>query len=96
MGRLLRWILGLLSALAIWRLWSRRRREAPVADVETVPVADPADELRRKLAETRDEPAAETADAVTAADESLEDRRARVHSKAQEAMDAMRDVEETP
>ncbi len=49
---------------------------------------DPAEELRRKLAnarepEPKDEPAAEP--------ESLDDRRARVHAKAREAIDAMAD-----
>jgi hypothetical protein len=78
---------GLASALAVWRLWSRRRREAAVPE----PEVDPADELRRKLAETRSDETP-TEDAVTA-DEPLEERRARVHAKAQEAIDAMRDEE---
>jgi hypothetical protein len=83
--RLFRWIVGLASALAIWRLWSRRHRAQPIA-VEPAP--DPAEELRRKLAESRDETATAPADAPVAA-ETLEERRARVHAKAQEAIDAM-------
>ena len=53
------------------------------------PEPDPAEELRRRLAETReDEPAATEAPEPA---ETLEERRARVHAKAQEAMDAMRE-----
>ena len=80
-GRLFSWIVGLLGALAVWRLWSRRRREAPVAE------PDPADELRRKLAATRDEAPAAPDDPDP--EESLEERRARVHAKAQETIDSM-------
>jgi hypothetical protein len=87
--RLFRWAIGLLSALAIWRAWSRRRRSQEVANA---PEPDPADELRRKLAETRtDEAPAE--DAVEAPAESLEERRARIHAKAQETLDAMHEVD---
>jgi hypothetical protein len=84
--RLSRWIVGVASALAIWRLWTRRRRgqEPPATGGP-----DPADELRRKLAETRD---TESGDGQPAEqDESLDERRARVHAKAQEAMEAMRE-----
>jgi hypothetical protein len=78
---------GLLSALAVWRLWSRRRRDAPVPE----PAADPADELRRKLAATRDDAPAAAEEPM--AKESLEERRARVHAKAQETLDAMHEDE---
>ena len=59
------------------------------------PVDDHAEALRRKLDESR---AAETTSTATPAEpadeasrESLEDRRARVHAKAQEAIDAMQE-----
>jgi hypothetical protein len=59
--------------------------------VAAEPQVDPADELRRKLAETRpEEPAATVA---PASEEPLEERRARVHAKAQEAIDAMHEDE---
>lgn len=85
MSRLFRWIVGLVSALAVWRLWSRRRREPRVAE------PDPADELRRKLAESRDDEEAPVADSAPL--ESLEEHRARVHSKAQETIEAMHEDE---
>jgi hypothetical protein len=89
--RLFRWVIGLLSVLAIWRVWSRRHYERDVVVAEP----DPAEELRRKLAETRadDEPSV-TDDTDAATEESLDERRARVHAKAQEAIDAMREEEE--
>ena len=52
------------------------------------PAADPAEELRRKLAAQRPSEV-ETGPAVV--DETLEERRARVHARAREAMDAMND-----
>jgi hypothetical protein len=62
---------------------------------------DPAVALRRKLSETRDEQATAPATADSADDwtddtdagptETLDDRRARIHAKAQEAIDAMQE-----
>jgi hypothetical protein len=94
--RLFRWAVGIASALAIWKAWTRRR------PADTTPAAppepDPADELRRTLASSRekteamvvaqgDEPAGDGPEA------SLEERRARVHAKAQEAAAEMRGIE---
>ncbi len=86
MRRLVRWLIGVASALAIWRVWSRRHRQPDVA-----PEPDPAEELRRKLAETRDDEPLMVDEPETP--ETLDTRRARVHAKAQEAMDAMREEE---
>jgi hypothetical protein len=74
---------GLAGIAALARLLSARKarieRRAPAP-------AGPADALREKLAETRTEPA-------PAADEehgdSLDERRARIHAKAQETIDSM-------
>ena len=90
MRRLFRWVIGLLSALALWRAWSRRRKPEPHVE----PEPDPAEELRLKLAAARtdDEPAADEQDPGPD-EESLDDRRARVHAKAQEAIEAMREDE---
>ena len=81
--------MGLASALAVWRLWSRRHRHQPAVE----PAPDPADELRRKLDETREDEAPVAAEPVV--DETLEERRARVHAKAQETIDAMHEEDAT-
>ena len=75
------------------------RRQARVGRAPAPPPVDPADELRRKLDESRSEaapagvsPGPSTAvhrDEPAAPAETLEERRARVHAKAQEAIEAM-------
>lgn len=91
MKRALTWIAGGLGLAAFLRL-----RRAPQA-VEA-PAADPAEELRRKLAEARgagddrdDFDAAEgtPVDEADAPKLSLEERRAAIHAKAQEALGEM-------
>jgi hypothetical protein len=87
--RLLRWVIGLLSALALWRAWSRRRR---AHDIGPEPEADPAEELRRKLAETRpEEPVEAGEEEAEAPAASLDERRAQVHAKAQETIASMQE-----
>lgn len=91
MRRALTWIAGGLGLAALLRL---RRRPAG----SEAPVADPAEELRRRLAEARE--AGDDRDEFDAAegtpvDEaeaprlSLEERRAAIHAKAQEALGEM-------
>ncbi len=96
MRRLFAWVAGLVGIAALARLLASRqaaRREAP----SLPPAPDPADELRRKLEASRDEPSvASSPSAARAPEESLEERRARVHAKAQEAMDAMEILQEPP
>jgi hypothetical protein len=92
--RLIGWTAGVVGIAALARALARKRVHHPVAAPAppAAPVDEHAEALRRKLDETR---AAEGASA--AADEpgpevpreSLEERRARVHAKAQEAIDSM-------
>jgi hypothetical protein len=99
--RVLAWFAGLVGIAALGRWLARRshgaaphRQEEPVAAAPATD-ADPAEELRRKLAETR-EVAPETAPSPPAEPEALEERRARVHAKAREAIDAMADDGQVP
>ncbi len=89
MKRALTSIAGLVGIAALGRWLSQRRHPAPtVPEPVEAPADDPAEELRRKLASARQpEPEAEPA----APEETLEERRARVHAKAREAIDAMGD-----
>jgi hypothetical protein len=101
MRRLLTWLLVTLGIAALARRL-RRRREAPAAVAPAEPASgDPAEELRRKLAESRQ---AERADATEApagpgpeqAAESrgtVEERRAEVHEQGRAALDAMRSAD---
>jgi hypothetical protein len=110
MRRLLTWLAGGLGAAALVRQLLRRQPvPAPTAPPAppAPPVVDPAEELRAKLEQARDtadDPdeldAAEgtpvdTVDAVPAEEpSSLEERRRRVHDKAQDALGRMRGVDD--
>lgn len=93
MKRLLTWVAGGIGLAALLRL---RRKPAALEQI----VSDPAEELRRKLAEARgagddrdDFDAAEgtPVDEADAPRLSIEERRAAIHAKAQEALGAMHD-----
>jgi hypothetical protein len=87
----LAWLGGALGVAALLQA-IRRRRRRPAA-VDSPPAADPADELRSTLADTRAAEGPTPTDAPAAGEEpvSLEERRRRVHEQAQEAIDAMRE-----
>lgn len=118
MRRLFRWIAGLVSVAALAKLLSgRRHRHDATSEAPASTEPDPADELRRKLAEVRaaapaDEAPADAtvdADAVASASEAsaapgdvpaddapaltIEERRAAIHARAQEAIEAMKGIE---
>jgi hypothetical protein len=89
--RLFGWTAGLVSIAALARVLARRRRHEarpPAPD----PGLDPADELRRKLSETRVEAEATESPGTAGPTETLDERRSRVHAKAQEAIEAMQDT----
>jgi hypothetical protein len=92
--RLFAWMAGLVGIAALARVLARRSRHEASSEA-AAPAADPAEELRRKLSATRatpDEPPDSQDIAPPAApDETLEERRSRVHAKAQEAIEAMQD-----
>ena len=77
MNRLTTWLAGAAGGLAAYRAVTRRK---PVP-VPVEPEADPAAELRAKLAESREAPP-ELEDA--------DERRRSVHERARSALDEMR------
>ena len=99
--RALAWFAGLVGIAALGRFLAGRSKAKPVPpapeaglDAAAEPGDDPAEELRRKLAETRGSPDAPepiAAEPVAAPDEELDDRRARVHAQARETIEAMAD-----
>jgi hypothetical protein len=106
MRRLLTWLAGGLGVAALLRQLLRRQPLPPAPPPAEPSTADPAEELRAKLeqargtADDRDEfDAAEgtpvdTVDAPAEPPDSLEERRRRVHDKAQEALGQMRGADD--
>jgi hypothetical protein len=91
-------IAGLVGLATLGRWLAKRRHpvESVVEPVEATAGDDPAAELRRRLADARDgEPETPPASASPEVDETLDERRARVHAKAREAIDSMSDDGET-
>ena len=90
MKRALAWLAGIVGIAALGRMLARRRQPADSIAEHPAAVDDPAEELRRKLDEQR-QPQPEVEPVPV--EETLEERRARVHAKAREAIDAMGDDE---
>jgi hypothetical protein len=98
--RALTWLAGAVGLAALARLLSRRHA-TPAAPATAGD--DPAVELRRKLAEQRQAAAAPTPEPAEVEEADvpeqvaspdlvdLEERRARVHARAQEAIELMRE-----
>ena len=86
MRRLVTWLAGIAGVAALLRRRSRQRIVTPPS-LPAPPLADPAVELRQKLQETRvPDPEPHTEPEATV---SLEERRARIHERAKEAVDLM-------
>ena len=97
MRKALTWLAGLAGIAALLRRRSRQRGATPqslpsgAGDVGSADVGDPAVELRQKLDETRT-----TSPSDAEAPPSLDERRARVHERATEAISQMRDPQDDP
>ena len=90
MRRLIKLALVALGIRAFLR-WRKRRREAQATPAATEP-SDPADDLRRKLAESRDDgAAAETEPEEPAA--AVADRRVEVHEQGRATLDEMKSTD---
>jgi hypothetical protein len=88
--KLIKIALVALGIRALLRWWKRRQEPAQTAST-TPPAADPADELRQKLAESRES----TSDEPPAAPEaSVEERRADVHEQGRAALGEMKPSDE--
>ena len=95
MRRLFGWVAGLVGIAAAARYLARRSRAATPYAPTTRSEGDPADALRRKLSETRAEPpSAAPADPAPVDEEpreTIDERRARVHAKAEAAIAEMQE-----
>jgi len=90
MRKLLMWIVVSVGVAALVRKL-RRRGDEGTSEVESAdesPADDPADELRRKLAGTRDDEAP-AADDAAEPEATIDDRRTEVHEEGRAAIDEM-------
>jgi len=87
------WMAGLVGIAALGRLLAKRSATPPVAAPEPVSegAEDPAAELRQRLAAQRTPEPVVSEQVAAPEGETLEERRARIHAKAQQAIDAMRE-----
>jgi hypothetical protein len=88
--KLIKIAIVVLGIRALFRWWKRRHAEAQPAST-LPPATDPADELRQKLADAREETPAEPAVATEA---SVADRRTEVHEQGRAALDEMKSSDE--
>lgn len=86
MRKLLTWLLVTLGIAALVGRLKRRRTALELSAPAARQIEDPADELRRKLAETR----AEGEGAEKTPETSVSERRAEVHDEGRAALDEMR------
>lgn len=95
MRRRLLWLLAIAGVAWLWLRKGGARRPQPVVDVPP-PAADPADDLRRKLDETKERgsesaaPADAQSDPGPADAKDLAAKRQEVHDRARSASDEMR------
>lgn len=92
MRRLLAWTSAALGVAWILRRLRRRKAWVPAP----VAAGDPAEDLRRKLAETRPEEPEEAPAPPAAPDVPLDDRRRAVHDRARAAIDDMKSAPPDP
>jgi hypothetical protein len=90
--RLIKIALVALGIRAFLRWRKRRQEERESTPPAPAGEADPADELRRKLAESREDEPGAVAEPPAAA---VADRRAEVHEQGRSALDQMKSSDES-
>lgn len=96
MRRLFGWMAGLAGIAALARVLSARQARRSASPPLLERPQDPADALREKLAETRSggseaDPSREPVTAAGEGGETIDERRARIHAKAQETIESMQE-----
>jgi len=90
--KLLKWIVVTIGIAALVRWFKRRGAEPDVSTASYPAAGDPADELRRKLAESRE--ANEEGEAPETPEATVEERREDVHEQGRAALDEMKSSDE--
>lgn len=88
MRKFLVWLAAAVGVAALIRRLRRRAEPAEITPAPTEATDDPAEELRRKLAETRPEEPVAAADPA-GTDSIVEEQRSDVHDKARGVIDEM-------
>jgi len=91
--KLLKWIVVTIGITALARWFKRRGGETEVAVTSEPETADPAEELRRKLAESREADEPDTS--AEAPEAGVDERRADVHEQGRAALDEMKPSDES-
>jgi hypothetical protein len=91
MRKLLKWVIVTVGIAALVRWWKRRESE-PAVTAPPAPANEPAEDLRRKLDESRE--ASEPEDAPEPVAETVDERRADVHDQGRAALDEMKPSDE--
>ena len=90
MRKLIKLAIVAIGTRAFMRWWKGRKQTAP-APAAVTPAEDPADELRRKLAASRDE---DDPTVEAPAPEAVGDRRTEVHEQGRATLDEMNSTTE--
>jgi len=93
MRKLLKWIVVTVGITALVRWFKRRGADADVAAPEESVADDPADELRKTLAESREADEPDTPPETPEA--TVDERRADVHEQGNAALDEMKPPDES-
>jgi len=91
MRKLLKWVIVTVGIAALVHWWKRRESE-PAVTAPSAPANDPAEDLRRKLDESRE--VSEPEDAPEPVAEAVDERRADVHEQGRAALDEMKPSDE--
>jgi hypothetical protein len=91
--KLLKWIVVTIGVTALVRWFKRRGADADVVEPTEPATADPAEELRKKLAESRE--ADEPGTSPEPPDATVEERRADVHEQGRTTLDEMKPSDES-
>jgi hypothetical protein len=90
--KLLKWIVVTVGVTALVRWFRRRGAAEPEIAAPPTTTDDPADELRRKLAESRE--TEDPAEVPSASETTVEERRADVHEQGRATLDEMKSPDE--
>ena len=90
--KLLKWIIVTIGIAALVRWFKRRGAETEVTAPVEPAAEDPAEELRRKLAESRD--ADESDEPAEIPEPTVEERRSEVHEEGRATLDEMKPSDE--